>query len=103
MVNIGDKISHGKCNFTPVYQQRVKIVDDLTKKKTTIENFSAQIHFRYIWKGLRCLFPSSISMEEKFKRFTRLSAYHNFVHDVCLSGKNKKLAFADKKIDQKRS
>ena len=35
------------------YQQRVKIAGDLSKKTIAIENFFAQIHFRYIWEGLR--------------------------------------------------
>ena len=35
------------------YQQRVKIAGDLGKKTIAIENFFAQIHFRYIWEGLR--------------------------------------------------
>ena len=56
VVNINSKISHLKCNFTPVYQRRVEIVDDLSKKKTAIANSSAQIHCRYIWEG--CLSPS---------------------------------------------
>ena len=41
-----------------VYQQRVEIVDGLSKKKTAIANYSAIIRCRYIWEGLRYLSPS---------------------------------------------
>ena len=41
-----------------VYQERVEIVKDLSKKKTAIASYSALIHCRYIWEELRCLSPS---------------------------------------------
>ena len=44
MVNVNNKISHGKCNSRQCLPA-TQIVKDLSKKKTAIESYSALIHW----------------------------------------------------------
>ena len=53
-----DGIRRDPSRLRVVGLQRVEIVKDLSKKKTAIASYSALIHYRYIWEGLRCLSPS---------------------------------------------
>ena len=50
-----------------VYQRRVKIVKDLSKKKTAIVSYSELIHCSYIWEGL------DVSLQVKIQRKSNLN------------------------------